>query len=194
MIEELITVSIYILQNSEIIDEIIRFQSEENKKIDSKLFREKFACKESCYYCCIGWDIKATIPEILLIIDNLNSFNPEKRLEIFENLNTYKNLKNIDNVPCPMLEEGRCLIYESRPFICRTFSSYDENLCKNKIPFEFPKVVQEIVHESKENLNKIDDFFKPLFNTKIKLSDISFEKESKLFYLNLADTILIFIL
>ncbi len=193
MIEQLIAISIYFLQDKEIIKEILDFQKNENENIDSIMRSEKFACKEGCYYCCIGWDVKGTIPEMMLVVNSLNRLNDDEKFEIAKRLEKFKQIKNFDDVPCPLLDNGNCIVYESRPFICRTFSSYDENLCKNKISFEFPEVVQKAVEYSKESIDKLDDFFKPLFNTKIRLSDILFNKEKRLFYINIADTALIYL-
>lgn len=41
--------------------------------------------------------------------------------------------ENILDLPCPFLEKNRCLIYRSRPLICRTFGSFKEAHSCDKI-------------------------------------------------------------
>ncbi len=192
MIEELILNGLYFLKDKEALEEIINFQKSQYRYIDSKLSKENFACKKGCYYCCIGWKVNATLPEILLIIQGLNNLSEKKRVDVYKRLKEFEKEKDITLKPCPFLEEKLCIIYENRPFICRTYVSYDENLCKNKISFTFPDIVEKLVEYTKKQMNSIDEFFQPFFRAKIDITQISFNKDGKAFYLNLADTVHIY--
>jgi Fe-S-cluster containining protein len=188
-IKQLLTSLIIILKNQEILQEIKNFQEELNKEIDRTINSDKnLNCEKGCYYCCVGWEVKANFSELFLILDTLNYLEKEKRIKIAEKLEEYKNLKNVENVPCPFLDESLCQIYEGRPFICRTFSSYDKNLCKSKITFEFPDIVEKALKNVKIPYEEsITDELKPLFDTKTTIKNINFD--GNYFYIDILDTL-----
>ena len=201
-LENLIVSALLIYKNPEIINDIIEFQKDLNTEIDEKfnnsLKEEKIniACKKGCAYCCYGWEVKGNIAELILLINELNSLKLEEKKKIFKNLRNYPKSKNLENVPCPLLNLGTntCQIYNSRPFVCRLYVSEDVNKCKNKEEIVFPNSVEKITKNIKIPAEEmISDEFKPLFDIKMSITDILFDKEKNLFYLNLANTINLFV-
>ncbi len=191
VLENLIISGIYFLQDKTLLEEILSFQESINEKIDKIVSSEKFACEKGCYYCCIGWEVKGSIPEILLLIKELNAFPEEKREEIAERLEEYKLLEKKEDIPCPLLENNLCVAYKGRPFVCRTYSSYDKKLCEEKREFIFPDIVEKALDTVNKETSLVEEPFNYLFNTKIPITEISFDKENKLFFLNLAETVYI---
>jgi len=190
-LENLILAAAGIYKQPELVDEIITLQEELNQQIDKQINQQKgLACQKGCSYCCYGWNVQMTIPEMLMVIRDLNSFSPEKRIKIADRIYEFSNLNDYNGVACPLLENSLCLVYESRPFICRTYSSYDISLCENRKEFVFPpfveKIIKDIVLPFEEN---IEEPFRTLFETKVPISNIKFDYHRGLFYLNLANTI-----
>ncbi len=201
-LENLIISALLIYKNPEIINDIIEFQKDLNTEIDKKfrvsLKEEKIniACEKGCAYCCYGWEVKGNIAELILAVYELNSLKLEEKKKILKNLRNYPKSKNLENVPCPLLnlEMNTCRIYNSRPFVCRLYVSEDVNKCKNKEEIVFPNSVEKITKNVKIPAEEmISDEFKPLFDTKMSITDILFNEEKNLFYLNLANTINLFV-
>ncbi|WP_297453378.1 YkgJ family cysteine cluster protein [Persephonella sp.] len=190
-LENLILAAAGIYRQPELVDEIITLQEELNQQIDKQINKQKgLDCQKGCSYCCYGWNVQMTIPEMLMIIKDLNSFPPGKRRRIADRIYEFSNQTDYEGVACPLLEDNLCLVYESRPFICRTYSSYDVSLCENRKKFVFPPFVEEIIKNVvlpfEEN---IEEPFRTLFETKVPISNIKFDYYRDLFYLNLANTI-----
>ena len=192
VLENLIISGIYFLQDKTLLEEILSFQEGINKKIDKIVSSEKFACEKGCYYCCIGWEVKGSIPEILLLIKELNTLPEKRREKIAKRLEEYKLLEEKEDTPCPFLENNLCVAYKGRPFVCRTYSSYDKKLCEEKKEFVFPEIVEKALNIVNKETSFIEEPFSYLFNTKIPITEISFDKNNKLFFLNLAETVYIF--
>ena len=201
-LENLIISALLIYKNPEIINDIVEFQKDLNTEIDEKfrvsLKEEKIniACEKGCAYCCYGWEVKGNIAELILAVYELNSLKLEEKKKILKNLRNYPKSKNLENVPCPLLnlEMNTCRIYNSRPFVCRLYVSEDVNKCKNKEEIVFPNSVEKITKNVKIPAEEmISDEFKPLFDTKMSITDILFNEEKNLFYLNLANTINLFV-
>ncbi len=191
VLENLIISGIYFLQEKSLLQEILSFQEDINEKIDKIVSSEKFACEKGCYHCCIGWEVKGSIPEILLLMKELNALPERKREEIAKHLEEYKLLEKKEDIPCPLLDNNLCVAYKGRPFVCRTYSSYDKKLCEEKKEFVFPDIVEKALNIVDEEISLVEEPFKYLFNTKIPITEISFDKENKLFFLNLAETVYI---
>lgn len=100
---------------------------------------QNLQCGRGCSLCCHGL-FEIGSGDVPVIADGLAALNPMRRkriirraLEIVES-SEHPNLRDCTtkekeaffertaNVPCPNLdEEGMCMIYESRPLVCRTF-------------------------------------------------------------------------
>ncbi len=185
--------AVLILENQpELIDEIVEFQKNIHRRVDRLVSNQKgLACKKGCDYCCYGWEVKATIPELFLMVKQLNSLTEEKRVKIYKDLKDYTQKPHDEWKKCPFLENSLCAIYDARPFVCRTYSSYDESLCKEKKEFTFPKFIKDAVEIVKNEENKITEELKPLFETKASILNIQFDEEDKLFYINLLNRLII---
>jgi Fe-S-cluster containining protein len=129
--------------------------SNSQKDIDN-LFNEqlavsgsKIACCAGCFYCCyIKVDVMPR--EAFLITDFIRSnFSPERQQAV---LNKAKeNWKKIEpmtyseqfvaNLPCPLLENGRCSVYSTRPVLCRIHHSTKVEPCKES--FEQPEMLNQ---------------------------------------------------
>jgi Fe-S-cluster containining protein len=192
MKEDLLIAFILIYKNPELLKEVIEFQRDLNQYIGNKLRLDtKIACEKGCSYCCYGWEVKLTFSELLDFIKSLNNLSDDEKIKTAKRLEDYKNLKDITNQPCPFLDNNLCVVYPSRPFVCRTFSSYDKNLCKTKTLFKFPLILDQIIEDIKEKINILTDEFIPLFNTKTSIKNINFNHKDNNFFVNLFDTFIL---
>ncbi|MCP4262616.1 MAG: hypothetical protein GY774_34700 [Planctomycetes bacterium] len=106
-------------------------------------------CRAGCDFCCnLRVDVRPH--EIFLIIENItNNFSVSEKGAV---INTLKNHKSklskmtfnnhiSSNVPCPLLDKGKCLVYTVRPFSCRAYHSLDVSSCRHS--FEHPDDLEE---------------------------------------------------
>lgn len=96
------------------------------------------ACQSGCWYCCY-YKVEARAEEVLQIADYVSKkFNAQRlqRLkdDVASNAATLRGRSDQDqlkaNLKCPLLEEGRCSVYQVRPARCRTFNATDVSGCK----------------------------------------------------------------
>jgi len=88
------------------------------------------ACGKGCSHCCHTW-VSATAPEILYIAKII------KNTPVIDNVRaTHQQTKDYDfdtrdqhPIPCPLLEQDLCSIYEARPMTCRLAASADAAIC-----------------------------------------------------------------
>ena len=110
-----------------------------NRWIDSlPPLPEGAACQQGCHYCChMGQE--ASIPEILILFNELKAATTPEGLEFFKSRVTdmaaHGETEKQDwwrqsQTPCPFLDGGGCLIYGIRPFSCRAYHSADAVICK----------------------------------------------------------------
>jgi len=66
------------------------------------------ACKQDCNHCC-NYDVSVSELEVSYI---------EKSQKV-KSLASEISFKQASGTPCPLLENGKCTIYSSRPFTCR---------------------------------------------------------------------------
>ena len=103
--------------------------------------RGTVACNVGCSYCC-HVQVKVTPLEALVIFAWLtHAFSPQQHILLKERIANNRHLtEGVDLVhrvmvkaltPCIFLEEGNCSIYPVRPLICRAWTSYDRNKCKD---------------------------------------------------------------
>ncbi|WP_157825845.1 YkgJ family cysteine cluster protein [Colwellia sp. Bg11-28] len=119
----------------------INLVSDLHSKIDSTVNETKklgvrFGCENGCSYCCT-LRVEALAPEIFYIAKKLKAYLSNEQLtELVENLEDYsekaKGLSQIEHqITCPMLNDGKCTIYDFRPAMCRKFNSLDAEVCKD---------------------------------------------------------------
>lgn len=94
----------------------------------------RFDCKPGCSYCC-HFRIEVVAPEVFILARRLSTL-PRERLEILsERLRDHADKaqgvrRENFSLTCPLLEDGRCSVYEDRPSICRKYLSLDVDECK----------------------------------------------------------------
>jgi len=99
----------------------------------------KFACKAGCNYCC-HLRVAASPLEIFMIArfvkKNLSGVEIEKlKNKLRQNCQMLVGVSSAQHtamkMPCALLDsKGRCSVYESRPFSCRRWLSYDVKPCE----------------------------------------------------------------
>jgi Fe-S-cluster containining protein len=107
-------------------------------------FGRKPVCQKGCSYCC-HLLVVVTIPEILAIAQHVReNFTLKERETLLRAIDTAlaatKGLSRKERmdtrVPCPLLKEGSCSVYDNRPLPCRSYHSFDVEECKRD--FEDP--------------------------------------------------------
>jgi Fe-S-cluster containining protein len=103
-------------------------------------YRPTIACREGCSYCCCKPGVLVTIPEVLRILAHVReTIDPRRLAELKARAARYVaqlhgrhfNDPVSDSIPCPLLVEGRCSVYDIRPLVCRGFNSASAEACRN---------------------------------------------------------------
>lgn len=111
------------------------------------------ACKQGCTVCCEKVNLFGAYEEIPTIVRALNNLDFKKRKLIAKQIKTIdanwqgsgsiftsdtlteeqrkqmNSVINDNSYSCPLLIDGRCVIYKNRPVVCRTYFSSSSNLC-----------------------------------------------------------------
>ncbi len=89
---------------------------------------QKIECKAGCNACC-HQGVEVSIPEAILVA--LQVANPEdpRQSAILKTAATTADVspkeRILARIPCPLLVEGQCSVYDNRPLLCRaTLSPY----------------------------------------------------------------------
>jgi Fe-S-cluster containining protein len=99
------------------------------------------ACSPGCDHCC-HQSVAATPVEVFVIARFLQQHLEPKelaalraRLQIFYHSTTSLTFEERHDpaYPCPLLENGKCTVYEARPLACRGVNSLDEQLCQRTL-------------------------------------------------------------
>ena len=102
-------------------------------------YRPALDCKEGCSYCCRKPGVLVGIPELLRILDHLQTtFDADAVAAVRERARRYVQQlagRSFDeptneSVPCPLLSDGRCSVYEVRPLTCRGYNSTSVEACR----------------------------------------------------------------
>lgn len=99
------------------------------------------ACEVGCSYCCHA-QVKVTPLEALVMFAWVEKLLPQaqrtllkKRIDnnrqLTEGVNLEHRVKVKDQTPCIFLEKGVCSVYPVRPLICRAWTSYSHDVCKD---------------------------------------------------------------
>jgi len=90
------------------------------------------ACKKGCSHCCHTW-VSATAPEILFIAKIITTRGDQVIQKIalaHEHTKDYDFDTRAEHpIPCPLLEQDLCSIYDARPKTCRLAASADAEIC-----------------------------------------------------------------
>jgi len=102
-------------------------------------YRPRLECKEGCWYCCCKPGVLISVPELLRILSHVRStFDDAARTALSNRARQYvasiegRSFDDSTNasVPCPLLADGRCSVYEVRPLVCRGYNSTSVDACR----------------------------------------------------------------
>lgn len=114
------------------------------------------ACAAGCSYCC-SLQVEISVPEVLALVAYVEAtFSPaeqeafKQRLadtaRLNKGLNSFQRL--FARLPCPLLIDGKCSVYESRPLVCRGYTSPSWLVCAQD--FKTSRSWRPIPHEEAE--------------------------------------------
>jgi hypothetical protein len=96
-------------------------------------------CRKGCCYCCY-LPVEVLAPEALAIAQYVREkFSPEERERLDRAIDDHiKATEGMDQdrragcrtIPCPLLKDGACTVYEVRPMSCRGYHSFDVEQCR----------------------------------------------------------------
>ena len=109
-------------------------------------------CRGECSYCCHLFT-GASAPEIFAIADEVRSTRSESQIiDILDRCKPLVGKRVTDRtgqkLPCPLLENNLCSVYEARPLSCRRYTSASASDCE--AVFEG---VRDEIHYSTLHLN-----------------------------------------
>jgi hypothetical protein len=101
------------------------------------------ACKEGCDSCCYI-QVELSPPEALFLgrfVEQLFSEDEKKELLVrcrrSLDLQAGKNKKKIARIrgklPCPLLQNRKCMAHEARPLVCRAMHALDAGACEKAL-------------------------------------------------------------
>ena len=102
-------------------------------------YRPPLACREGCSYCCRKPGVLATVPEFLRLVQHVREdFDADATVALAARTRRYMaqlggrhfDTPVNESVPCPLLVDERCSVYELRPLVCRGYNSTDVDACR----------------------------------------------------------------
>lgn len=104
---------------------------------------QPLACHAGCHFCCFN-QIELTPPEALLLGHHVDRhFSREEKSRLLEQVDrTLRKMSGKSKVelarlrhdlPCPLLQDGRCTVYGVRPLLCRAMHSLDAAHCEQEL-------------------------------------------------------------
>jgi Fe-S-cluster containining protein len=99
---------------------------------------QPWACESGCAACCRR-KVACTIPEVISIAAWLSECSEEEKQRIRADAqHLHDSTAELDDLgrvraalPCPLLVEQRCSVYEVRPIACRAVYSFDRKACES---------------------------------------------------------------
>jgi len=126
---------------------------------------EKLACRAGCSFCCRALRVEASPPEIFALAAQIDSLPAAQREATLARIRAADNAtrglsaaqRGAARIPCPLLEDDRCSVYDSRPLSCRAAVSLDAGACKSSFEgtpaaVPMPRVFWEALGESVRRL------------------------------------------
>lgn len=99
----------------------------------ARLSTIRVACRKGCAHCCHVW-VSATAPEILFLAKHVRARGMGVQDAVraaHEATARYSfSIRALHPMPCPMLVEDACTLYEYRPMSCRFAASPDDFACR----------------------------------------------------------------
>ena len=102
-------------------------------------YHPRIDCREGCAYCCRKPGVLASVPELLRILHHVRStFDADTVAALAERARRYvsqmagRSVNDFVNesVPCPLLVDERCSVYDVRPLVCRGYNSTSVDACR----------------------------------------------------------------
>jgi hypothetical protein len=96
------------------------------------------ACRKGCSFCC-HLLVSTSAPEVLAIAQYVRErFTDEEQAALLQRIDAVieatagmtRDERMDCKVPCPLLQNGECSIYEVRPIACRAWHSFDVVQCE----------------------------------------------------------------
>lgn len=118
--------------------------SSTSKLIDGLLDRApagSVACRAGCDHCC-RQSVGLTPLELFAIVAHLATTRSDSQLAalrahvslLAKRASGLSSRERVaQDLPCPLLDEGKCSIYEVRPLSCRGMNSLDAGICQEKL-------------------------------------------------------------
>jgi Fe-S-cluster containining protein len=105
--------------------------------------KEPVACRAGCNYCC-HQVVSARAPEVFLLARAIAALPDDARGRLAARIRAAAAAaagltvaeRHRRNLPCPVLEDGRCALYADRPLACRAFASTDVDACARAFAHE----------------------------------------------------------
>jgi Fe-S-cluster containining protein len=103
-------------------------------------YRPRLECHNGCSYCCRKPGVLITVPELLRILSTMESrFDGDAKAALAERARRYASqiegrsfdAPTNESVPCPLLVDGRCSVYDVRPLVCRGYNSTSMEACRS---------------------------------------------------------------
>ena len=112
--------------------------ADEAIEIIRDVHRPPLACGRGCSYCCHRPGVLLTVPEFIQLWRRVSDFDESTSARVRVAAAAYASMASdlaLDqtrshNIPCPLLDDGLCSVYASRPLCCRGYNSLDVDCCR----------------------------------------------------------------
>ena len=105
---------------------------------------QPIVCRAGCAYCCFTQVVELTPAEALLLGQHVEQhFSAGEKQELLKRVDRNLRLKAgkgkkeaaalRPELPCPLLRQERCSVYEVRPLLCRAMHSLDAEQCRQDL-------------------------------------------------------------
>ncbi len=119
------------------------------------------ACAKGCAFCC-HVSVTASAPEIFLVASRIRELPKDQyddllnRVRAADQRTRFMSSQQRANnkIPCAMLKDNLCSVYESRPGACRGFTSTSVEICRRGFNGEGVQVDTPAVWTSLRNAHK----------------------------------------
>ena len=96
------------------------------------------ACGRGCAHCC-HITVVTDVPTVLNLAEHIRAHfatdqREDLRRRMAKRIVAMLNPERVKaRLPCPLLVDGACSVYQARPLICRSFNSFDADACAREI-------------------------------------------------------------